>query len=245
MNAARVVLALLLAAAVLPFAAAGQSAGPGAGLLEQAAESFFNESLAISAVRALLDRSKAAFAGLEDDCQRAYWQARVEYLYGFVEQADGQPKAGEARFQNSLNLAARSLECGESSEGYRLMADAQAQLLVSGGPGYKMTHGGKARQWVLRAVELDPDNVAAQLSLALYYRNAPGLAGGDPKEARRILHALEARSDLERAERFSVNTWLGISYADSKDRERARAYLSRAQAAYPGNTWVREMLTQL
>ena len=226
-----------------PVSAAGAEAGQL--LLDEAAEGFFDESLPNSAVRSLLDRSRGAFSLLAEPCQNAYWQARVQYLYGFVEQADGRPKEADARFRESLELAGRSLECGESSEGYRLMADAQAQLLVSGNLAYKMAHGQRARQWVLRAVELDPGNAAAQLSLALYYKNAPGIAGGDKARARRILHELETRSDLQRSERFSVNTWLGIVYSEQKDKERARSYLTRAQAIYPGNTWLREMLAEM
>jgi tetratricopeptide (TPR) repeat protein len=238
---------LCLPPVLRPAAVSAQPAALAEGrrLLEEASEGFFNESVPHPAVRGLLDRSRASFAALSDRCQSAYWQGRVEYLYGFVEQADRRSKAAQARFRQSLDLAGRALECGESSEAYRLMADAQAQLLISGGLAYRMTHGQKAKQWVLRAVELDPTNAAAQLSLALYYKNAPGFAGGNESQARRILHELEVRSDLERTERFSVNTWLGIAYAERKDPERARIHLIRAQAVYPGNTWLRELLAGL
>lgn len=243
----RVLVCVLAAGLVAPGPAVAQAAGPeeGRALLERAEEAFFDESLPNAAVRQILERSLSAFAKLADPCVRAYWQGRVQYLYGFVEQADNQPEAAEGRFQRSLQLAESALRCGESSEVYRVMADAQAQLLVLNNLAYKMTHGQKAKQWVMRAVELDPGNVAAQLSLALYYKNAPRFAGGDEEQARRILHELEARGDLAKGERFSVNTWLGIAYSERKERDKARAYLVRAQAVYPGNTWLRELLAEL
>jgi len=242
------VAALLCALLLLPAAAGSSQAATLAeaqALLQQATDGFFDESLPNTTIRGLLDRSDASFALLADPCQSAYWRGRVQYLYGFVEQADRQSKRAEARFQASLELATAFSECGESSEGYRLMADAQAQLLLLNNLAYMMTHGLNARRWAERAVDLDPNNPLAQLSLALYYKNAPAVAGGNPEESRRLLHALEGRDDLERADRFSVHTWLGIAYKELEDRERARAYLSRAQAEYPGNTWLRRLLAEL
>jgi len=210
-------------------------------LLERATEGLFNESSSPAQLRELLDGSLEAFASIEQACTRDYWRSRASYLYGFVEQ--GEDRAGEAeqRFQQGFDWAESSLNCGEFSEGYRLLADTQAQLLAYHGMVYAMKHGPMVRDFAEKALELDPANAKARINLALYYKNAPAIAGGNEKKARRILREIESSEELEPLDRFSVNVWLGISYAETDDPETARRYLEQAQMIFPGNTWLQEI----
>jgi tetratricopeptide (TPR) repeat protein len=153
-------------------------------LLERATLGLFNESLSRSELRGLLDRSLETFSRLEDQCERDYWQAQVFYLYGFVEQGAGRSKEAERRFTRGFELAEKSMSRGEFSDGYRLLADTQAQLLMYNGMLYKMQYGPTVREYAEKALELDPGNIKAKLNLALYYKNAPAIAGGSEKTAR-------------------------------------------------------------
>ncbi|MBN2552832.1 MAG: hypothetical protein JXB06_08675 [Spirochaetales bacterium] len=213
-------------------------------LLERATVGLFNESLSHSELRELLDGSLESFGDVQDACRRDYWRASAAYLYGFVEQGDGRPKQAERRFSESFELARSSLSCGEFSDGYRLLADSQAQLLMFNGALYAMQHGPEVREFAEKALELDPGNVKARLNLALYFKNAPSIAGGSEKKARQILHEIEGSAGLEPLDRFSVNVWLAISYAESRDASTARRYIERAREIFPGNTWLREILTE-
>jgi tetratricopeptide (TPR) repeat protein len=204
----------------------------------------FNETLSPSALRELLDRSLESFARVQDECERDYWQARVAYLYGFVEQGEGRSKEAERRFSQGFELADSALSCGEFSDGYRLLADTQAQLLMYHGMLYKMQYGPTVREYAEKALELDPGNIKAKMNLALYYKNAPAIAGGSEKTAREILHEVERSAELEPLDRFSVNVWLGISYAESKNASTARRYIDQAQKIFPGNTWLLEIITE-
>ena len=213
-------------------------------LLERATLGLFNESLSPSELRELLDGSLESFGDVQDACLRDYWRARAAYLYGFVEQGNGRSKQAERRFSESFELARSSLSCGEFSDGYRLLADSQAQLLMFNGALYAMQRGPTVREFAEKALELDPGNVKARLNLALYFKNAPAIAGGSEKQARQILHEIEKSAGLEPLDWFSVNVWLGISYAESRDAATARRYIDRAQQIFPGNTWLREIITE-
>jgi tetratricopeptide (TPR) repeat protein len=236
------ILSLFVLFGVTPLSADGLQ--DGRILLERATEGLFNESLPRATLRELLDGSLEAFGQMKEPCQRDYWKARAAYLYGFVEQGEGRSKEAERRFTQGFELAESALSCGEFSDGYRLLADTQAQLLMYNGMLYKMQYGPTVREYAEKALELDPGNIKAKLNLALYYKNAPAIAGGSEKTAREILHQIEGIRELEPLDRFSVNVWLGISYAESRDASVARKYIDRAQEIFPGNTWLQEIITE-
>jgi tetratricopeptide (TPR) repeat protein len=236
------ILSLLVVSGIASLSADGLQDGKI--LLERATVGLFNESLSRATLRELLDGSLAAFAGMSDPCDRDYWRARASYLYGFVAQGDGRSKEAERRFTEGLEFAESSLSCGEFSDGFRLLADIQAQLLMYNRMLYKMQYGPVVREYAEKALELDPGNIKAKLNLALFYKNAPAIAGGSEKTARVMLHQIEGTSGLEPLDRFSVNVWLGISYAESKNPSTAREYIDRAQEIFPGNTWLQEIITE-
>jgi tetratricopeptide (TPR) repeat protein len=213
-------------------------------LLDRATEGLFNQSLSSTRLRELLDRSLQSFGTLQEPCDRDYWRAQVSYLYGFVEQGEESSREAERRFTEGYELAESALRCGEFSDGYRLLADTQAQLLMFNGILYKMNFGPKVRELAEKALELNPENIKALLTLALFYKNAPAIAGGSEKKALELLHGIEKSSGLEPLDRFSVNMWLGISYAENNDGLLARKYISQAQEIFPGNTWLQELLTE-
>jgi tetratricopeptide (TPR) repeat protein len=241
-------LLLLGSAGYLPAAGTGAATMPleeGRSLLETATDAFFDQSADSATLRALLDKSRGEFLGLQDVKERDYWLAEVEYLYGFVEQGDNRSAEAERRFASGRDLTLQSIAAGASSQAYRLLADIYAQLLILNGLLYKMSYGPKVKELAQEALRLDPGNAKARLTLALFYRNAPAIAGGSDVRSLQLLHDLERVPDLERVDRFAVNAWLGISYSEKKRSADARRYLGRALAVYPGNTWLRGLLADL
>lgn len=232
--------AILVFAAALLAAANDGAAGEGRLHLSEATDAFFDESLPPPELRRLLESSRAAFAALPEPRLRDYWQSRVEYLYGFVERGDRRDGEAERRFREGYALAQRA-GAAPAGDAYRLQADLIAQLLPYHGVWYAMNNGPRIRHLAEKALEMDPDNPKARLTLALFYLNAPAAGGGSDREALRILHELELRADLEREDRFGVLTWLGLAYQGRKEAERSRRYLSLARQVYPGNTWVRTL----
>ncbi len=213
--------------------------------LTEATDAFFDESLQPPALRQLLERSRGAFARIEDTAARLYWQAEVEYLLGFVAQAEKRADQSLRHFESCRDLTQQSLAARPSSGAYRLLADAYAQLLILNGLLYKMSYGPRVREMAEEALRLDPANAKARLTLALYYKNAPAIGGGSRRKSLEILHQLEGERALERVDRFSVNAWLAITYSDSRKSAEARRYLERALRIYPGNKWLARMLAGL
>jgi hypothetical protein len=239
--AARSLLLGALAAALLSAAPQSGPADRGAELLRTAVAALFNESTDRAQVRSVLDQAADAFRGVTDPALRAYWQARVLYVTGIVERGAGSPRDAQARFEESLRLARESLAARETSEAWRLSADNFAQLMLVNGILYTITTGGKVRTSAEKALGIDPDNAKAQLTLALYYLNAPGFAGGSVSRAAALLARLRERQDLEDEDRFAVRVWLAIASGKDKDTAAARRFLDEAAAVYPGNTWIRDI----
>lgn len=209
-------------------------------LLARAADAFFDQSLPSPELKALLESSRRAFAALPEPALKDYWQSRVEYLYGFVERGDRRDGEAERRFREGYALAQRA-GAAPGGDAYRLQADHIAQLLPYHGVWYAMNNGPRIRQLAEKALEVDPRNPKARLTLALFYLNAPAAGGGSDREALRILHELELRADLEREDRFGVLFWLSLAYQGRKEAERSRLYLSLARQVYPGNTWAADL----
>jgi tetratricopeptide (TPR) repeat protein len=211
-------------------------------LLLRATDSFFDHSLTSGELRGLLDSGRTAFVSIADPCLRAYWLARTEYLSGFVERDAKKEKEAERRFRAGYELAERAAACPGLADALRLQADLIAQLIPSHGALYAMANGPRIRTLAEKALALEPVNAKARLTLALFYQNAPAVAGGDAGRALRLLNDLERDSPSEREDRFAVLTWLGLAYRSRKDQARARQYFQRALEVYPGNTWIRELM---
>jgi len=130
------------------------------------------------------------------------------------------------------------------------------------------------KQHLERAVELCPDSVGYLRSLLEYHRQAPGIAGGDKKEAARLLErifvldssagfwtkasiAAEDKDyglaegiyqEMLRTGRDTVTVLSalgGLIASQSKDYTRARAFYLRALAADPGNQSVNYQVARL
>jgi tetratricopeptide (TPR) repeat protein len=230
---------VLLVSPLFAFAESGV-AEHGRALLERATEAFFDQSLPAPDLRRLLESSFHHFSEAPEPRERDYWQARVEYVRGFVERGDGRDDAAERHFRDGHAFAERAADAQEG-DAYRLQADLLAQLIPFHGAWYAMRNGPRIRELAQKALALKPANPKARLTLALFYLNAPAIGGGSDREALRILHELEGRGDLEREDRFGVLTWLGLAYRGRKDLDRAHVYFERAEEIYPGNTWVRSL----
>ena len=107
------------------------------------------------------------------NAQSAYFLSCVKTAFGDLDGA--------------LELAQRavSLEPGNSKY-HQQLAVASGRKANKASFFKKMSLGGQYKTEIKKAVELDPKNLDALWELMEFYKNAPGIAGGDPKKARSL-----------------------------------------------------------
>lgn len=147
-------------------------------LFDTASADLINKAVNNSQIRNSLEKSLYYFSCMESSRDKYYWQARTEYIYGIAEQEENKRTKAEDHFLSALDFAEKVLEYGEFSEGLRILADTYAQLLNYNGLIYKVRKGRKVIELSERAIQLDPTNVKAHLTLAVSYMYAPPIAGG-------------------------------------------------------------------
>ena len=226
-------------------------------------EAFLDVAMAWESSRAGLmvaaEGALDAVAALPDSVSRLVGEAQIRFILGWVEVGFGNQRIAEKAFERSMELARRSIGERETSEGYRVLADAYNQLLNLRGTAYKLFNHQAARKSAVRAVELDEENALAHNSLAGYLISAPPIAGGNTRLG--VEHSLRAveisRGAVETGLRddeltgesryvlFYSSIWLAKGLSDLGDETGAAAALATASGIYPNNWWLAEVVTDL
>jgi tetratricopeptide (TPR) repeat protein len=178
-------------------------------------------------------------------------------------------------FDRAKDLIERALkQAPDNCEYHHLLGGIQGARAARASIFSKFGTAKSCKQHFERAVELCPDSVEYLQSLLEYHRQAPGIAGGDKKEAARLLErifvldssagfwirasiAAEDKDytlaegiyqEMLRTGRDTVTVLLalgGLAASQSKDYTRARAFYLRALAADPGNQSVNYQVARL
>ena len=143
--------------------------------------------------------------------------------------------------QQAQELARKSLDEGETSDGYRVLADVSNQLLKTRGTFYKLLNHPAARSAALRAVELDPGSPLAHVAAAGYLISAPAIAGGNTRDG--VDHAREAVALAGESHfvQFMSSMWLAKGLHELRDNDGAADALRTAASIYPDNWWLAEI----
>lgn len=188
------------------------------------------------------ERAAAALPGAAD---RLVNEARTAFLVGFAEIGYENPGAADAAYQWTVARALEANRLAPTSEGFRILADAQNQLLDLRGVAYKMLNVGAARRATERAVELDPTNALAHLAAAAFNLSAPAIVGGDSARGEHHLEEAEARAGDSEYAAFVIAIWRARVEAGRGDRGAAIRWLDRAAAVYPANWLVSRTAREL
>jgi len=213
-------------------------------LFDTASADLINKAVNSSQILNNLEKSLYYFSCMEGSRDKYYWQARAEYICGIAKQEENKRTEAEDHFLSALDFAEKALEYGEFSEGLRILADTYAQLLNYNGLIYKIRKGRKVIELSERAIQLDPTNVKAHLTLAVSYMYAPPIAGGSIDRTISMLLKTQRISRPTRSERFFLNAWLATAYANKTQSSKARLHAQKALMIYPGNTWMQKLLEE-
>jgi tetratricopeptide (TPR) repeat protein len=184
-------------------------------LFFQAQEMFVAPEPLLDEILHRLEESIPYFMGIEDQQLRYYWLARVAYLKGIVEKEQNSHKKAEENFSYSKELISKSLDIGDFSEGYRLLADVEGQLIFYGNLYYKTKFGPGIKDFITKAIDLDVSNEKAYISLALYYRDAPLIVGGSLEKSKDILKKMIEVTHSDRIDLFSLFLWIDTAWVNS------------------------------
>ncbi|MCK5767674.1 MAG: hypothetical protein KAH35_04795 [Candidatus Atribacteria bacterium] len=189
-------------------------------LYSQAMEIFVTPTPDFDKSLKLLDESIPLFIEIEDKQLSYYWIAKVAYLKGVVEKDRNYHKKAEENFSFSKELILKSLEIGDFSDGYRLMADVEGQLIYYGDLYYKTKFGPGIKKFITKAIELDSINKKAYISLAMYYRDAPFIAGGSFKKSEVVLEKMIDATLSEQIDLFSLYLWIDTAWINSNNNRK-------------------------
>ena len=191
--------------------------------LLQKGESLYWEAITIflehfpphSASLNLLEESIGFLKEVTDNQTRDYWLAKIAYLMGIIEKDSNNHKKAEEYFVSSKELVSKSMDYGDFSDGYRLLADVEGQIIAYRDLLYMTKYGPSIKNMITKAIELDPDNVMAYLSLAMYYRDAPFIAGGDLKKSKSVLKDMVEVTSNTQIDLFSLYLWIDTAWTNS------------------------------
>jgi len=199
----------------------------GESLYFQAREMFIAPTPELGEVVTLLEESIPYFTEIENKQLRYYWLAEVAYLKGVVEKERNNNETAEEDFSFSKKMISESLDMGDFSEGYRLMADVEGQLISYRNLYYKTKFGPGIRGFIVKAIELDSVNKKAYFSLAMYHRDAPLIAGGNLKKSESILKKMIDITYSDKVDLFSLYLWIDTAWVNSDyNQEKVRDCIS-------------------
>jgi len=187
----------------------------GENLYFQVREMFVAPTPKFIEVITILEESIPYFTEIENKQLRYYWLARVAYLKGVIEKERDNHGKAEEDFSFGKKLISESLDIGDFSEGYRLRGDVEGQLIFYGDLYYKTKFGPGIKSFITKAIELDSGNEKAYVSLAMYYRDAPLIAGGNLKKSKFILKKMIDVTLSDQMDLFSLYLWIDTAWINS------------------------------
>jgi tetratricopeptide (TPR) repeat protein len=217
----------------------------GRGLFYQGRRMFYSGETDISeAVNTLVSARETLDQMTDDDFDKYYCQAQVEFVLGRIAEESGKKSEAVEQYTKSSQLAKKAFDYNKkSSEAHRLLADTYLRLINLKGAVYAMSYGPQALKLLNVAVSLDKCNYPAYNSLGIYYYHLPIIWGGSSTKALKYLRkALESKDEFDN---FLSYTYLGIVYNNQNKIREATDNLDKALAIYPGNLWAKGVLEEV
>jgi len=199
----------------------------GENLYFQAREMFVAPTPKLYEAIIILEESIPYFTEIKNKQLRYYWLAKVAYLAGVIGKERNDHEKSEEDFSFSKRLISESLDMGDFSDGCRLLADVEGQLISYRNLYYKAKFGPGIKNLFVKAIELDSGNEKAYISLAMYYRDAPLIAGGSFKKSESTLKKMIDITHSEQIDLFSLYLWIDTAWINSDyNLKKIKSYIS-------------------
>jgi tetratricopeptide (TPR) repeat protein len=168
--------------------------------------------------------------------------SRCEYLMGLSYWVRGEKDEAAAFYERGIVRAKESLAQRPSSEGYRILG-MNISLLCGVRRAYGFSNAGLIEENARKALELDPQNLAAQYLIAVKQVTAPWPFGN----VRKGLSALEEIAGqniaaMEKEDRFYLFMMTELACLKLNKNQEAQIWHEKAAALYPTDTIINILL---
>ncbi len=209
--------------------------------LEEATRLMLTKEESRNQIIRLIDTAERHFQQISNPQERSYWIARVELSRATRYNQLDEKGAAENAAQRGLDEIDASLADGHFSDGLRVLADLHAQMMMAKGLFYMVRNGNAARDAATEALEREPRNIKAQITVASFLLNAPPMAGGDTAQGRLVLERALAQEPASMNDRFLILGWLAQASHAMDDTDAAEQYFAEALSMYPESEWLAEI----
>jgi tetratricopeptide (TPR) repeat protein len=173
--------------------------------------------------------------------------SRIEFLAGRAWQDGGDKKRAISRFEAARTASKKTGD--KVMAAAIIMADtlALSELCLLKDFVFLLANGPSISPNAKKALELNPDNIRARITLASAKAYPPVIWGGDYKAAIvDMLNLIGAHgAGFEKDDLFDIRVCIATAWANLKDKSEARFWFSRALDLFPGNKYANEEMGKL
>jgi tetratricopeptide (TPR) repeat protein len=168
--------------------------------------------------------------------------SRCEYLMGLLFQMEGKNPEAAAFYEQGIAWAEESLARQPTSEGYRLLG-TNISLLCGVRRSYALSNFGGIEENANKAIDLDPQNLAAYYLIAAKYVVAPW-PFGNVRRGASLLEEITGQNigSMEKEDLFNLYMMLECACLKLKRNREAQVWHERATSLYPTNNFISALL---
>lgn len=164
--------------------------------------------------------------------------SRCEYLMGLSFQIEEKKNEAAAFYEQGIAWAEESLSRQPTSEGYRLLG-TNISLLCGARRSYALSHFSGIEANANKAIDLDPQNLAAYYLIAAKYVVAPWPFGNVRKGASLLEEIIHKNIEtMEKEDLFNVYLMLEAACIKLKKNLDAQRWHEKVAALYPSNNFI-------
>ncbi|MDR1399377.1 MAG: hypothetical protein LBJ41_05600 [Treponema sp.] len=168
--------------------------------------------------------------------------SRCEYLMGLSFQIEGKKNEAAAFYEQGIAWAEESLARLPTSEGYRLLG-TNISLLCGVRHSYALSNYGRIEENANKAINMDPQNLAAYYLIAAKYVVAPWPFGNVRKGVSLLEEITRQNIELmEKEDLFNLYLMLELACLKLKRNEDVQMWHEKAMSLYPTNNFISVLL---
>jgi tetratricopeptide (TPR) repeat protein len=206
-------------------------------------EAVYEQKLNVDEIRPLYLAAKTAanenLSGVALDLALS----RCEYFMGRAFQYYKRNNEAFTCFQEGIKFAEKAVAAAPSADAWVMWEENLSQSCAVGTVSYAMANGLNVEKYAKNALALNSRNAAAQIIVASRWVYAPAPFHNHKRGIEMMTDVL-TKGDMEKDDRFNVNSAIGYAYIQQKKYADARPWLLKSLEIYPSNQFIAELLAK-